>query len=360
LDKKKIAVLFGGRSGEHEVSLMSAVSVLSNMDKDKYEPIMIGITKEGRWMLYEGALEDIEKNRWQISARPVVLAPDPSYKGLIDMERDCTIIPVDAAFPVLHGPHGEDGTVQGLLELADIPYVGCGVLASSLAMDKVLSKDVFLRHGLRVAEYTSTVYEHFKATPKVFVSIVETKLGYPCFVKPANMGSSVGITKAHNRDELMQAIELAGKYDRKILVEEFIDGYEIECAVLGNDYPEASTVGQIVPCNEFYDYNAKYFDEGKSGLVIPADLPIDVMEEVRRMAVEAYRALDCAGMARVDFLVKKSDNTIYLNEVNTIPGFTKISMYPKLWDASGLPYDKLIDRLIELAFERYQLRRSGY
>jgi len=263
-------------------------------------------------------------------------------------------------FRCLHGPHGEDGTVQGLLELADLPYVGCGVLASALAMDKVASKDVFIRHGLAAAEYISVLYEHFVAEPSVLTSLVEERLGYPCFVKPANMGSSVGITKAHDQQELMQAMALAGRYDRKILIEQFIDGYEVECSVLGNDDPQASTVGQIVPCNEFYDYDAKYFDDGKSGLLIPAPLPMDVMEEVRRIAIIAYKALDCAGMARADFLIRKTDYKVYINEINTIPGFTKISMYPKLWEASGLPYKDLIDRLIALAFERHSMRRAGY
>lgn len=360
MSKKRIAVLFGGRSGEYEVSLMSAASVLRNMDNDKYEPIMVGITKEGRWMLYDGPVNDIETNRWQTAARPVFLPPDPSYKGFVDIERDNAVIEVDAVFPVLHGPHGEDGTVQGLLELADLPYVGCGVLASALAMDKVASKDVFIRHGLAAAEYISVLYEHFVAEPSVLTSLVEERLGYPCFVKPANMGSSVGITKAHDQQELMRAMALAGRYDRKILIEQFIDGYEVECSVLGNDDPQASTVGQIVPCNEFYDYDAKYFDDGKSGLLIPAPLPMDVMEEIRRVAVIAYKALDCAGMARADFLIRKTDYKVYINEINTIPGFTKISMYPKLWEASGLPYKDLIDRLIALAFERHSMRRAGY
>jgi len=358
--KKKIAVLFGGRSGEHEVSLISAVSVLRNMNLDKYEPLMIGITKDGRWMLYEGDLDKIENNKWEKEARFVVFAPDPSYGGFLDINQGNDIIKVDAVFPVLHGPNGEDGTIQGLLELADVPYVGCGVLSSSLAMDKIASKDMFLRYGLKVADYVSTLYEHFEEAPDDFVSLVEKRLGYPCFIKPANLGSSVGISKAHNRDELKTAIELAGRYDRKILVEEFIDAYEAECAILGNDDPKASVVGQIIPCNEFYDYNAKYHDNGESDLMIPARLPAAVMEEIRQTAIRAYKALDCAGMARVDFLVRKNDNTVYLNEVNTIPGFTSISMYPKLWEASGLSYSQLIDNLIELAFERYKLKRIGY
>jgi len=260
-------------------------------------------------------------------------------------------------FPVLHGTYGEDGTVQGLLELAGLPYVGSGVLGSALGMDKVAMKAVFRAHGLPIGDYVAVQRSAWRARPEAIVAEVEARLGYPVFTKPANLGSSVGVAKAHNREELVRGLDLAARFDRRLLVEAGINAREIECAVLGNDDPIASVPGEVVPSNEFYDYRAKYIDNA-SGLFIPARLPAETAAQIRDVAVRAFLALDCAGMARVDFFLCKDTGRVYLNEVNTIPGFTAISMYPKLWEASGVPYPELVDRLIELALERHEDRRA--
>lgn len=350
--KLNVAVIFGGKSGEHEVSLMSATNVINAMDKDKYNIYMIGITKQGRWMTYRGDSAKISDGSWEKEASGIERDEtiDLLFSGIFN---GGSATKIDVVFPVLHGPNGEDGTIQGLFEILDVPYVGCGVMASALGMDKELSKKLFINAGLPVAEYDVLLKEEIKKDMDSAADRIEEKFDYPLFIKPVNMGSSVGITKAHNREELIKGLEEACRYDRKVIVEENINCREFECAVLGNNNPIASGIGEIIPSREFYDYEAKYFDDGKSVLIIPANLEEAKIKEFRSIALKAYKALDCAGMARVDFLMDKETGKIYLNEINTIPGFTKISMYPKLWDAEGMTYSKLIDRLIELAIERY-------
>ncbi|MGE5629614.1 MAG: D-alanine--D-alanine ligase family protein [Caulobacteraceae bacterium] len=353
--KLNVAVIFGGKSGEHEVSLMSVTNVINAMDKEKYNIYMIGITKQGRWMTYKGDVEKIVDGSWEKEAEGLSRDEtiDLLFSGLFSGAGNTKI---DVAFPVLHGPNGEDGTIQGLFEMLDIPYVSCGVLSSALGMDKAFSKQLFRNAGLPVGEYDVLLKDDMKKDMDSAVSRVELKFTYPVFIKPVNMGSSVGITKAHNREELIRGLNEACKYDRKVLIEENINCREYECAVLGNNDPVASGVGEIVPSREFYDYEAKYFDDGKSIIIIPAELDENKVKEIRSIAVKAYKALDCCGMSRVDFFMDKNTGKIYINELNTIPGFTKISMYPKLWDAAGISYSKLIDRLIELALERYKER----
>ncbi len=363
--KLRVGVIFGGRSGEHEVSLMSAMSVLGNLDPERYEVVPIGITKEGRWVLTGDPVKALAEGLTKGGpTRPVALLGDPAREqklvelpeaagAALPATRGGSLPPLDVVFPVLHGPYGEDGTIQGLLELADVAYVGAGVLASAAGMDKAVMKDIFLSYHLPVLDYVIIKRKEWETSPGALVDRVTSRLQFPVFVKPCNLGSSVGISKVHVLGELAPAIDEAAAYDRKIIVEQGLDrAREIECSVLGNDDPEASVCGEILPSREFYDYNAKYVD-GTSGLVIPADLPPEASDKVRAFAVQAYLALDCAGMARADFLVSRDASETYLNELNTIPGFTKISMYPKLWEASGLPYARLLDRLIELALERH-------
>lgn len=356
----RVGVIFGGRSAEHEVSLVSATSVMNALDRKKYEVIPIGISHEGRWLSSGEALR-LLKERVDLRNEPEhILVPDPRKQGLVPLQHSSSAVTsrgVDVVFPVLHGPHGEDGTIQGLLELADIPYVGSGVLGSAVGMDKVVQKQLLRQAGLPVTPDLWFLHDEFGREQKKIIASIEKKLRYPCFVKPANMGSSVGISKAHNRKELIAAIHLAGEFDRKILVERGISkAREIECSVLGNEKPVASVPGEIIPSNEFYDYDAKYVD-GKSRAEIPAKLPKGVIKKIQAYSVHAFRVLDGAGMARVDFLLQKNGSTIYLNEVNTIPGFTSISMYPKLWQASGLSYPELLDRLITLALERHEAKK---
>ena len=359
-NKIRVGVIFGGRSAEHEVSIVSATSVIHALDKNKYEVLPIGITPEGRWLSSAKALE-LFRDRANIENLPEhILVPDPRKQGLIELkDSSAQEVPqqIDVAFPVLHGTYGEDGTIQGLFELADIPYVGSGVLGSAVGMDKVVQKQLLRQAKIPVAPEVWFMINEYKDHAKKIIGLIETKLRYPCFIKPANLGSSVGISKAHNRRELIQAIELAAEYDLKILVEKGIEqAREIECSVLGNDEPIASIPGEIVPSNEFYDYDAKYVD-GKSTAVIPARLPKSVIKKIQFYSRESFRVLNCSGMGRVDFLVRKKSNAIYLNELNTIPGFTSISMYPKLWQASGISYPDLLDRLIQLALERHESRR---
>lgn len=376
-DKKRIAVIFGGQSSEHEVSRVSAESVLKNIDSDKYEVEMLGITKDGRWLSYDGPVGLIGTGEWQALAEaraglktgsrsmlnsgecdelPVnsMSGADSSARGILKaagVEREDKKI--DVVFPVLHGCNGEDGTIQGLFELAGIPYVGCGVLGSALGMDKGFAKIVFENEGIPQGKYIVFTRKQISQDADSLVGQVEALLTYPCFVKPSNAGSSVGVSKAHDRSELIEALHFAARYDRRILVEEFIDGREVECAVLGNDEPIASTVGEVVPCNEFYDYEAKYGSGDSSAVIIPARLPDEVIQKIRNYAVRAFKALDLSGLSRVDFFVHKGTGAVYINEVNTLPGFTSISMYPKLWAASGIPYSKLIEKLIDLAVERF-------
>jgi D-alanine-D-alanine ligase len=395
--KIRVGVLFGGRSGEHEVSLLSAASVLNAIDKTKYDVVPIGITKDGRWLTAERA-ERLLKGRTDDEARTheekhlragdpeatpgaallasgeaVIVPPQPAHRdaGMAPFQTDASglrraadrAINVDVIFPVLHGTFGEDGTIQGLLELADIAYVGAGVLGSAAGMDKDVMKALFRTAGLPIVKHVTVLRSAWESSPKKVEKLVESKLKYPVFVKPANLGSSVGISKAHDRKELRPAIEEAAKYDRKIVIEEGVGGKkhkarEIECAVLGNDDPKASIAGEIVPCKEFYDYDAKYLDEG-SELVIPAKLAKAEMKRAQTMAIAAFQAVDCSGLARVDFLMEPKSRKIYVNEINTMPGFTAISMYPKLWAATGVTYPELIDRLIRLGIARHEDKKRN-
>ena len=352
--KLHLAVIFGGRSGEHEVSLMSARSVLSVLDPAKYEVTQIGITHEGTWLTGDNVLEKFETNKTN-GLVPVLLSPDPSERGIYVFEGFSGLkkwADVDVYFPVLHGTFGEDGTLQGLFELADVAYVGAGVVGSSVGMDKGVFRDVMVANDIPVVETMLVLRSEIEND---MVSVIERaeKVGaYPLFTKPANLGSSVGVTKCSNRSDLQEGLMEAASFDRRVLIQKGVKNVrEIEVSVLGNDEPVASVCGEILPSREFYSYEAKYID-GTSGLIIPAPLPTEVSECIRTYAVRAYKAIDCAGMARVDFFVEKDTNRVYLNELNSIPGFTKISMYPKLWEASGLPYPNLVDRLIELAMER--------
>jgi D-alanine-D-alanine ligase len=386
LDVKRIriGVLYGGRSGEHEVSLASAAAVFANLDRNRYDPVPIRIEKDGRWALADrpplasSAAEVIEQSRVEAarqirSGREVHLVARPSDETLLSIKRphgpnaesteaQVTGLHVDVIFPVLHGPYGEDGTVQGLLELANVPYVGAGVAASALGMDKALMKVIFSAHGLPGCNWRLVVRSEWERRSDDILTSLERALGYPMFVKPANLGSSVGISKAKDLPGLHEAIELAGSFDRKVVVEAAVpDAREIECAVLGNDTPQASVPGEVVPSREFYDYEAKYLDQG-SQTIIPADIPASTADDIRRLAIAAFQAIDCAGMARVDFLLSRTTGEVVINEINTIPGFTTISMYSKMWEASGLSYPALVDRLVELALERHaakqQLRTS--
>src|SRR6266496_13451 len=353
-NKLHVAVIFGGRSGEHEVSLMSARSVLSVLDPAKYEVIQIGITNEGTWLTGEDVLDKFENNQTN-GLVPVLVSPDPSERGIYILEGISGLkkwSDVEVYFPVLHGTFGEDGTIQGLFELANVAYVGAGVVGSSVGMDKGVFKEVMIANQIPVVE-TMLVSRSEIESDMVPVMEKAEKIGdYPLFTKPANLGSSVGVTKCNNRSDLQEGLMEAAAFDRRVLIQKGVrDAHEIEVSVLGNDEPVASVCGEVLPSREFYSYESKYID-GTSGLLIPAPLPDEISECIREYAVRAYKAIDCAGMARVDFFVEKDTNKIYLNELNTIPGFTKISMYPKLWEASGLPYNKLVDRLIELALER--------
>jgi len=397
MKKLRVGILFGGRSGEHEVSLLSAASVFNAIDKDKFEVVPIGITKEGRWVTAgdaERLLKGQPAGEGARSTQPhlragdpdatpgaavlaageaVVVPPEPQRQGgsLSPFQTDAALtrrasdraINVDIIFPVLHGTFGEDGTIQGLLELADLPYVGAGVLGSAAGMDKDVMKSLFRAASLPIVKHVTVLRSQWEANSKKVEKLVESKLKYPVFVKPANLGSSVGISKAHDRGELGTAIEEAAKFDRKIVIEQGVGGKkqkarEIECSVLGNDSPEASVPGEIVPGKEFYDYTAKYVDEG-SKLIIPAKLSKAETRKVQQLAISAFKAVDCSGLARVDFLMDAKTRKIYLNEINTMPGFTSISMYPKLWAASGLAYSNLIERLIQLGLERHREKKKN-
>ena len=359
--KLRVGVIFGGRSGEHEISLISARSVMAAMDAEKYEIVPIGITRDGRWIAGGDPMAALTSGDEGLS-HPAVLLGDPSRPGLMRLEEgDGRLVlellaELDVVFPVLHGPYGEDGTIQGLLDMAGIPYVGAGVTGSALGMDKAVFKDVMKAHGLPIVDHLVVMRREWEADPEGVMDRVEAALGYPVFTKPANLGSSVGISKCHDREGLARGLADAARYDRKLLVEAAVGkAREIEVSVLGNDEPVASVPGEIIPSREFYSYAAKYLDEGEkaSKLLIPAPIPEETAERVRELAVRAYKAIDCAGMARADFLLSGETGELFVNELNTIPGFTHISMYPKLWEASGLPYPKLIDRLIELALERH-------
>ena len=339
---KDLLILFGGKSGEYEVSEMSAASVLSNIDTDKYNIIKIGITKDGRWFKTDASPEQIKSGEWDsMPKQSAFLSPDTSHHGIFVEGK---LQNVDVIFPVMHGDYCEDGCIQGLFELSGIPYVGPGVLASAAGMDKSATKLFAAASGVPQAKW----YITSPAASEEEIEKIESEFSYPIFVKPCNAGSSLGISKAGNRAELEKAIAEAAKFDSKILCEEYIDGYEVECAVLGNEDTRASVVGQITPSNEFYDYSAKYIDNA-SGLTIPANIPEETAEIIREYAVTVFKALGCRGMSRVDFFVLRGSGEIKFNEINTLPGFTSISMYPKLWEKSGIPYSELIDKLIEYA-----------
>ena len=354
--KLRVGVIFGGRSGEYEVSLMSARSVLSVLDPLRYEVTQIGITQDGAWLTGENALDALQKdqtNELHIAA----LLPDPTWAGINTIQKTEQgyllelLTKLDVVFPVLHGTYGEDGTLQGLLEMADIAYVGAGVLGSSVGMDKGVFHDVMLANHIPVVEtmvvLRSKLAEHLDS----IISVAEEMADYPLFTKPANLGSSVGVSKCQSRADLLEGLVDAARYDRRILIQRGVNGREIEVSVLGNDNPEASFPGEVIPSREYYSYEAKYVDN-TSELLIPAPIPEATAELAKQLAVRAFRAVDCQGMARVDFLLDKVNGELYLNELNTIPGFTSISMYSKLWAACGLPYPRLVDRLIELALER--------
>lgn len=391
MKKLRVGILFGGRSGEHEISLLSAASVFKAIDPGKFEVVPIGITKEGRWVTAGDAErllsgKPVEEGRHLRAGDPeatpaaavlakgegVIVPPEPQKAGgsLAPFQTDSPTrrssdraINVDVIFPVLHGTFGEDGTIQGLLELADLPYVGAGVLGSAAGMDKDIMKSLFIAAGLPIVKHVTILRSEWEAEPKKVQKRIEDKLKYPVFVKPANLGSSVGISKAHDRKELGPAIEEAAKFDRKIVIEQGVGGKknkarEIECAVLGNDKAESSVPGEIVPGKEFYDYTAKYLDEG-SELIIPAKLTKAETKKFQELAVHAFKAVDCSGLARVDFLMDPKTRKIYLNEINTMPGFTSISMYPKLWAATGLAYPQLIEKLIQLGLERHADKKKN-
>lgn len=352
MEKKRIAVLFGGQSSEHLVSCMSAANVIGQIDQSRYELLLIGITEEGHWLKAD-SLEDVRSGAWKESTTEAILSPDATKQCVILTEEGSSRnVPVDVVFPVLHGPYGEDGTVQGLLELARIPYVGCGVLASAVSMDKLYTKGIVDRLGIRQARYIPVMVWELKKDTDGVIRQVEEQLSYPVFVKPSSAGSSRGITKARNRQELLAGLKEAAGHDRKILVEETIIGHEVECAVLGGGQKpvESSGVGEILAAAEFYDFEAKYFNED-SRTVIGPELPGDSAQQVRRAAERIFNAVDGYGLARVDFFVTRQGEVVF-NEINTLPGFTAISMYPMLWEAAGIPKDQLIDRLISLAFER--------
>ena len=356
VNKLTVAVIFGGQSSEHEVSRVSASSIISNLDSEKYYVIPVGITKAGKWMIYNGPIENIKNGEWEKFGTPAILSPDASQKGLLKLVGDkAKLIPIDLAFPVLHGKYGEDGTIQGLFELAQIPYVGNGVLSSSVSMDKAFTKIIAKNAKITQAKYVEVHSEDFNKIKSIATKI-EKKLGYPCFVKPANAGSSVGITKAHNKDELIEGLKLAAVHDRKIVVEEGIVGREIECAVLGNgDNISASCVGEIFAAAEFYDYDAKY-NNSASKTVVPAEISKEKQDEIRKVAIKVFKAVDGNGLARVDFFVEKDTERVIFNELNTLPGFTPISMYSMLWNACGKPMNVLLDELIELALERFGVK----
>lgn len=356
---RKLALIYGGQSGEHEVSVLSAASVMAALDRSKFEVLPIGITRNGQWI--PGLSPQLLAESKDLQVKPVgdkgadidyAIVNNPAGVLLGRLKEE-----VDLVFPLLHGPMGEDGSIQGLLELAGIPYIGGGILASAVGMDKALMKKVFQMDGLPVGDYLVYLRREWRESPQEIIVEIEGKLGYPCFVKPANMGSSVGISKARCREELRSAMEKAAMYDRKLVVEAFLEGREIECSVLGNDRPKASLPGEIVSCADFYDYEAKYL-LNQSKLMIPAPLSPEKTKEIQNLAIKAFKVIDCSGLARVDFFVLNRDERVVVNEINTMPGFTQISMFAKMWDAMGISYQKLIEELVDLALERYAEKKE--
>ena len=358
MDKLTVLALFGGNSSEHDVSTVSAQSVINNIPRDKYDVIMLGITKDGRWLRYSGDTANLPEDKWledTANLHPAYIVPDSSVGGIVEIiDGTAVTTKVDVVFPVLHGKNGEDGTVQGLLQLAELPFVGCDMLSSADCMDKAVTNALADRAGIDQAKWMGFTEYEYRNNPQKILDEAAEKLGYPIFVKPANAGSSVGITKATDIHSLADGIETAFENDRKVVLEETVFGREVECAVLGNDEPIVSTPGEIAPCNDFYDFDAKYV-AGTSGLFIPARISEEQLKAVKKQAIKAYKALGCEGFSRVDFFV--NDEQILLNEINTIPGFTSISMYPKLFEHSGVSYPELIDRLITLAIQRKESRR---
>jgi D-alanine-D-alanine ligase len=354
--KVRVAVLFGGQSAEHDVSLRSALTIMGALDPTRYDVVPIGITREGRWLAGGDPVAQLT------ATSPLFALPDGSHAAVPDQldpgVEASGALPavlggdVDVIFPVLHGPMGEDGTVQGMLELANVPYVGAGVLGSAVAMDKIVAKTLLAQAGVPQVPWLGVLRRDWEREPDAVAQRIADTLGFPCFTKPANLGSSVGIAKIHGPAELAAGMDAAARHDRKIIVEKGVNARELEISVLGNDDPIASVAGEIVPCNEFYDYDAKYVDD-RSELIIPADISAETLAEMQRIAVAGFKALDLAGMARVDFFLERGTDQLYLNEVNTIPGFTSISMYPLLWGASGMPIQELVDRLVALAVERH-------
>lgn len=373
MSKIKLRLLFGGKSGEHEVSKQTAVSVMKAIDQNKYDVYPVYIGKDGKWHSLpklKGEPEQILQLAEDAStgkAGEQVDSPSSPLPALFaehgnsvshDSADNGKDQKIEVVFPLLHGPNGEDGTVQGLLELADLPYVGAGVAASAVGMDKVMMKKIFAYHGLPQVDFVHYTRNLWKESPEDILDEIEKKIGYPCFVKPVNLGSSVGISKSRNRDELREAIALALEFDKKVIVEAFADAREIEVSVLGNDDPIVSVAGEIVPSSEFYDYRAKYQDENTS-LIIPADIDEKTYDTIKEMALDAFRAIDGSGLSRVDFFVTRKDGRVLINEINTMPGFTPVSMYPLLWQHSGISYQELIDRLIELALERHREKQQN-
>ena len=366
--KLRVGVIFGGRSGEHEISVRSAGAVIEAIDHRKYEVVPIAITKEGKWLPPAAAAGLLPgKSRGLLSSSistvqsgDIALLGDPSHQGLTSLQsdgRDVSTTTLDVVFPVLHGPYGEDGTLQGLLEMADIPYVGCGVVASACGMDKVAMKMLFAQAGLPICKYVWFLRSQWRNYQAKVLRKIAREIGFPCFVKPANLGSSVGISKATDTRSLIEAVSLAAQYDRKVIVEELIDARELECAVIGNDEVEASLPGEYVVYDEaarFLDYTEKYASTGHVKFVVPAPVSKALSEKIRRLAIQAFQAVDGAGLARVDFFLTRAKKELMVNELNTLPGLTEVSGYPKMWEASGLPFPQLLDRLIQLAFERHQ------
>ncbi|OPA75544.1 D-alanine--D-alanine ligase A [Paenibacillus selenitireducens] len=361
IKKIRVGLIYGGKSGEHEVSLSTALAVMKAFDFDKYEIAPFYITKDGEWRngpLLQAPVEHTGLLQYDADeTKPMGAAIMPLFAGGTDVSLKGSVQGIDVMFPLLHGTFGEDGTIQGLFEIANVPYVGAGVLASAVGMDKVIMKKLFAQAGLPQCMYRYFTRKQWEKDANYHTMEVEISLGYPCFIKPANLGSSVGVSKARNREELIAAIELALRYDRKVIVEEFIDAREIEVSVLGNEEPKASVPGEITSSSEFYDYQAKYID-GNSAMMIPANIPDELTEELRTLAVRAFQAIDGSGLSRVDFFVRKQDNQIMINEVNTMPGFTPFSMYPLMWRETGLSYQDLLDQLIQLALERYEEKQQ--
>ncbi len=354
MSKKTLGIIFGGKSSEHEVSLRSATTVINKTPRDKYDIVMIGITRDGRWFLYEGDAAKLADSSWeQDKVTPAFISPDTDVHGLVVMDKDgVRTIRLDAVYPVMHGRLCEDGAMQGLLELAGIPYVGCDVASSAICMDKALTNSMLEHGGIAQAAFVWFYSDDFAENTEKWCTEIEEKLGYPCFVKPANAGSSVGVSKCSDRQELIAAVNMAAEHDPKIVIEEGILGAEVECAVLGNrNNAEASVVGEVVSANDWYDFESKYNGIGSETL-IPARISEEAAAEVRRLAVKAYKHLGCSGLTRMDFFVRHSDGAVLLNEPNTLPGFTSISMYPMLWEACGVDNGQLIDRLVNLAIER--------